>query len=479
MSRKPPNVLLVVSDQLRYDAIHTPLAQTPRFDRLRAQGFTSHQHYTPLGICSPARASLFTGLYPHSNGVLNNMNNPDQLAKRLSVDVPTLAEMLSDAGYRTGYVGKWHLGHDAQPETRGFDDSRMPDLQLRFGPEFDDYWAKIELDHPDSVLTRYPEPGPRFLKRFERLDFPMYATGSVDENVTPGLAVQRNAAELLTEYAASDEPFFLTACTFEPHWPNVLPEPYASMYDAASIEPWANYADDFAGKPGANAAGLEHFGVADFTWDDWAPLVAHYLGAVSFVDDLTGRLIDHLDQLGLADDTIVIVTTDHGDMTGSHRQFNKGPLMYEEVYRIPFVVRWPGVARPGSESAQLTSHLDVLPTILAAAGVSPPAGLHGRDLGPLLRGDDVEWREALMCEFHGDEFGLCSQRMIRRDNYKLVFNSNDVRELYDLDADPAEMTNLAYDPAYLDLRKDLEANLLELMHDSEDSLRAFVVNCLG
>src|SRR3954469_15184409 len=126
-----PNVLLILQDQLRYDVARDPaLAATPSLDRLRAEGTWLSRYYTPLGICSPARASLFTGLYPHAVGVLNNFNGTDALTRNLSRDRPTVAEMLRDTGYRTGYVGKWHLGVDDSAKTRGFDDDPAPDKWL-------------------------------------------------------------------------------------------------------------------------------------------------------------------------------------------------------------------------------------------------------------------------------------------------------------------------------------------------------------
>jgi arylsulfatase A-like enzyme len=152
--------------------------------------------------------------------------------------------------------------------------------------------------------------------------------------------------------------------------------------------------------------------------------------------------------------------------------------MYEEVYRLPFIWRGPGV-QAGVSTDALASHVDVLPTVLEASDGPWPEQLHGCSLMPVLAGDTDGWRESLMSEFHGDEFGLCSQRMLRWGRYKLVYNPNDVRELYDLDADPWELANLALDPSHDALRRDLEARLLELMQETDDSLRYWAVNTLG
>jgi arylsulfatase A-like enzyme len=477
-----PNVLVIMQDQLRYDLVaNAAPCRTPAFDRLRAEGTWFTRAYTPAGICGPARAAFLTGLYPHSNGVLNNVSGTDAVSRNLRHDVPTMGELLAKAGYRTGYVGKWHVGVEDQASARGFSDVHVSDPEM--WAEYKDWAWRFAVENPDAVLTRYPPPSERLAERFPRVPFPMYATSPVDdEAILPARGVLDHSVALLERYAAGDEPFFLMTSFQEPHWPYVLPEPFASMYDPADIPPWPNFDDPFIDKPFTNQSGLEHFGVGGFTWEDWQPAVARYLGSVSLLDDIVGRLLQAVDRLGLADNTVVVATADHGDMAGSHRQFNKGPFMYEEVYRLPFVWRGPGIAA-GQECDALTGHLDVLPTLLELADAPAPGPLHGRSLTPVAadpaHAEGNGWRDALMSEFHGDEFGLYSQRMVRWEHYKLVYNPNDRRELYDLAADPHELHNLAYRPEHADLRRDLEGRLLELMHESDDSLRLWAVNVLG
>jgi arylsulfatase A-like enzyme len=474
-----PNIVLLIQDQLRYDVVDDErLCHTPTLDGLRAEGAWFERHYTTAGICSPARGSLFTGLYPHAHGILNNIHGTDALVRDLPRHHVTVGEALREAGYRTGYVGKWHLGMRDGPGERGFVDPRASDEYLERGEGFRAYRERFSEPTADAVFTRYPPAVSPSAARFPRRPFPLYSIAPAPEEILPARAVTDEASALLREYGEAGEPFFLVVSFVEPHWPSVLPEPFASMYDPGSIPPWPNFDDTFAGKPRTNQAGVEHFGVAGFTWEDWQPVVARYLGAVSFVDRLVGRLLVALEDTGRADDTVVIVTADHGDMTGSHRQFNKGPLMYEEVYRIPLVVRGPGIpARTPTDA--LTSHVDLMPTILDLTGTEPPSGVHGRSLLPLAHRLSSGWRDALLCEFHGDEFGLYSQRMLRSERYKLIYNPNDVRELYDLERDPAELHNLASEPGHSGLRRELEARLLELMHDTDDPLRLWAVNTLG
>lgn len=480
MTTRRPNIVLLLQDQLRWDVAADRGVATPALDRLRAEGLTFEQSYTPTSICSAARASLFTGVYAHRHGVLNNVTGPESVARNPPRDLPTTAELLKAAGYRTGHVGKWHVGLTDGPAARGFDVELAGDGLVGAEDRFEDYRRRWSGAADATVYTRYPPKGER-AARFRPFSFPMYATDSVPEDVTLAAAVADAGVELLESLATSpeDSPFFLVVSFIDPHWPNILPEPWASMYDPAAIKPWASFDDDFEGKPRANQAGLEHFGVADLAWDDWAPVVAHYFGAVTYTDHHMGRVIDALDATGAAADTLVVASADHGDMCGGHRQFNKGPLMYEDTYRIPLVARWPGTVERGRSTAGLASLVDLTPTLVEAGGGSLPAEVHGRSLVPVLKGEADSVRDALLCEFHGDEFGLYSQRMIRRGPHKLVFNPNDVRELYDLSSDPAELHNLAYDPAFAELRQDLEGNLLELMEESGDPLLRMSVNSLG
>ena len=479
MADPRPNVLLILQDQLRHDLVVGDRCPTPTFDRLRAEGTWFDRFYTPLGICSPARASMFTGLYPHTHGMLNNIGGTDAIVRNLSRSFPTVAELLGKAGYRTGYVGKWHLGFDDTPADRGFADWRGRDRDLMKGA-YEEYWQQFKAGVPGAVTTRYRPGSDRFSERFERTPFPIFTSVVQEsEDVIPARAVLDRSAELVDEYTSGGDPWFLVASFIEPHWPNALPEPWASMFDPETIEPWPNFADDYEGKPRANHSMLEHFGVEGWTWDDWAPIVAKYLGAVAFLDDLTGRLVSRLDESGARDDTLLIVSCDHGDLCGAHRQFNKGPVMWEEVYHIPAVMRWPGGGvRAGLSTDGFAGHNDLLPTICEAAGIPVPDPCHGTSLLSQARGGQ-HGRDAIYSEFHGDEFGLCSQRMIRRGDWKLVYNPNDVRELYDLADDPWEMRNLADEPEHRATRLDLEAHLLELMYDNDDSLRLWARNVLG
>jgi arylsulfatase A-like enzyme len=456
---RPPSFLMVVADQLRSDvlgAYGSTTCRTPTLDRLADGGVRFETCIAPSAICSPSRASLLTGRFPHGHGILNNIHEPDALRTEIPPDIPTFPELLREAGYRLGHVGKWHVGH-AGPAARGFlDVSIRVDLVTGIDPAL----GEGERTLLDPAYARYPHG---------RLLAAGIEPRPIDETET-----HRDvdaAISLLERYATMQVPFFLRVDLEGPHHPYAPPAPFAALYPARSIPPWPNFHEDLATKPAAQRRSLEHHGVVGWTWQDWQPVVARYFAFVTFIDAEIGRLLDAVDRLGLAGDLVVIHTADHGDMTGSHGgQFNKGPMMYDEVYRIPLIVRAPGVGRPGVCRTPVGS-LAIMPTILELAGVDPPPGLHADSLVPMLAEPAAQTAEgAAFAEYHGDEWGLYSQRMVRTAEAKLVYSPHGMDELYDLDADPAELVNRSDDPSFRAVRTDLEQRLIDWMVRTDDPL---------
>lgn len=452
---------MVVSDQERADALGSygnPICRTPNLDRLAGEGVRFETCVAPSPICSPCRASLLTGLYPHGHGVVNNTHEPDAIRRELPAELPTFSELLRDGGYRLGYVGKWHLGPGG-PESRGYQDvvGLHDNIVASVGEES---IVETEPDLLEPVFARYPRG--RLL------------IAGIDPRPVEETETRRDAdatIDLLERYASLDEPFFLRVDFEGPHHPYMPPERYAAMYDPSSIPPWPNFDEDAHGKPAAQYRLLEQRGVAGLGWSDWQPIVARYYGFVSFIDAEIGRIVETLERLGLDDDTVVIHTADHGDMTGSHGgQFNKGPLMYDEVCRVPLIVRKGRHATTGVCRAPVGS-LALMPTILDLAGLTPPPGLHVSSLVPYI--DDPEHAaadDAAYAEYHGEEWGLYSQRMIRTSTAKYVYSPHGMDELYDLVSDPHERVNLIDAPGYHDVRADLRKRLLDWMTATDDPL---------
>jgi arylsulfatase A-like enzyme len=281
--------------------------------------------------------------------------------------------------------------------------------------------------------------------------------------------VTSRAIKRLGEFAESGEQFHLRVNHRGPHYPYVAPEPYASMYDPDEIDPWPSYEEDFTGKPAIHERHSAYrFPGGHGDWRDrWAEAVAKYHGFLTFLDDQFGRLLDALEDCGLADQTVVVHAADHGDFAGGHRQFNKGPLMYEDTYRVPLLVRWPGVTDGGVRDEFVVLQ-DLMPTFCDLGGADAPDSTHSRSLVPLLRDEVDDWRDQVVSEYHGDEFGLYSQRMVRWDDYKFVFNYPDRNELYDLGADPHELENRIDDPEYADVTAEGAERLREWMDATGD-----------
>jgi arylsulfatase A-like enzyme len=464
-----PNVLLIVTDQERYDVSapegpampQAPDLTLPGHDRLQAEGMRFEQAYTPTSICSSARASLLTGQYPHAHGMLNNSHGPEALQRNLSTGLSTVSRALKDAGYRTSYVGKWHVNRDEGPGAFGFDSYQGPDdpddealaeHRRRLGVRDD------QIEPQDTVWTDHDRD-------------PTLIAGTVE---APAQALQSAfftdlTIDALEDHARADGPFLHRLDFVDPHFPYLVPDPYASMYEPDDIEPWRSFADTFAGKPGLHAEHLRRRGVRDFTWERWAHAVSLYFGCLSLVSDQIARVLDALDELGLAEDTLVVHTTDHGDFAGAHRQFNKGPLMYEDTYHIPMHVRWPGHVEAGSVNRQMARLQDLAPTIREAAGLKPHDTPSSRSLVPLLEGRTLDdWPQSLFAEYHGDEFGFFSQRMVATQRYKFIYNAYEVDELYDLAEDPHELHNLIDHPAYRERLEHLQDEMLHWMELTED-----------
>jgi len=450
---------MIVSDQERADVLgcYGGPCLTPAIDGLAADGVRFEICLAPTPICSPTRASFLTRLYPHGHAILNNVHEPDALRVELAPGTVTYPELLRDAGYRPGYVGKWHDGARG-PQAVGFHDVVMAS-DVVAGAN-DEAIVETEPELSEPVYARYPHG--RLL------------IAGIDPRPPEETESRRDsdaAIGLLQEYAELDQPFCIRLDFEGPHHPYMPPGQYAALYEPEKIAPWPNFADEATTKPAAQLRLIEQRGVVGWTWADWQPVVARYFGFVSFIDAEIGRVLDALDDLGLRDTTVVIHTADHGDMTGSHGgQFNKGPLMYDEICRVPLIVRDPrstgrGVCR------HLVGSPALMPTILELAGVPVPPGLHVSSLRPWI--DDPgapSGADAAYAEYHGDEWGLYSMRMIRTRTAKYVYSPHGSDELYDLEADPHELVNRVGDPDYAGLRDELRGRLGAWMIDTGDPL---------
>lgn len=459
------NILFLMTDQHRTDTLPcygNTVINTPNLDRIADGGTCFERFYTPTAICTPARASLFTGLFPFRHGMFINPERAGGAQTEIPEALTVLSTPLREVGYRVGHAGKWHIGRDRGPEYYGMDGEHLPGALNPFSQPSYTKWLE-ENDFPpfgvsDPIYGVAHNGTGRGHLIAGRLNQPKEAT--MERFIT------HQAIDLLRSYAeggASDvAPFWLTASWFGPHLPYLIPSEYYDMYDPELVELPASMAETFDGKPPIQQQYSEYWSTDAFDKDQWRKLIAVYWGYVTLIDDCVGILLDELAHLGIEDSTAVIFTADHGEFTGAHRLNDKGPAMYEDIYRIPGLIRVPGMAP--QRRREFASLVDLAPTILDLAGVAPVDAHDGRSLVPILAGEvPDDWPAQIVAEFHGHHFPH-SQRMLRDDRYKLVYNPDSVHELYDLELDPHELSNVYTVPIYREVRTSLERRLyLELV----------------
>jgi len=444
-----PNILLIQADQHRYDCLGVhghPLVRTPNLDRLAAQGVDFSHAFCPAPVCVPSRNSLLYGQWPTAHGAIANYPGeapaPPPDRGRIS-----FSRVLREAGYWLGLVGQWHIHPHISPQDEGFHEYIPESTYER--------WRTGQGLPPRPRTNRwFGEPDPMIAPEQSRLG---WGAGEV--------------IALLERAASGEQPFFIRWDPSEPHLPNIVPEPYASMYAPEAVAPWPSFPDPLIGKPYIQAQQRRTWQIDGWTWDRWAPTVARYLGEISLLDAQVGRILAALERLGLAKSTLVVYTSDHGDLCGGHGMIDKHFVMYDDVTRVPLIVRWPGQARAGSTCPALISHgLDLAVTFCQAAGAPVPSGFQGASLLPLLQGARENGRSYICATYHGSQFGLYSQRMLRERRWKYVWNPTAEDELYDMDGDPGELHNRAADPACAGELARLRHALVAWMEETHDPL---------
>jgi arylsulfatase A-like enzyme len=436
-----PNIIFIFADQLRYSALAchgNRLVRTPHIDRLAREGVVYDQAFSSCPICSPYRGQLLTGRYSHANGVLCN-------EYRLFDGQTTIADALGQAGYRTAFVGKWHLGYGPyrEPERYGFQDM--------FAYDCDHRYYRVEYWHN--------EEGP----------FPMVAYAP------------RVETQLTLDYIRDqrrihpDEPFCLFLSWGPPHWTGSggggrpygdYPQEY-SIYDPRSVD-----------VPGNVPAQFEAFARAE---------IADYYSMISSLDDCLGRILAALDEWGLAGDTIMCFSSDHGDHLSSHGYGKPGDgwmhhtlraskaTPHEESVHIPFILRYPARVKGGCRTTTLFTSVDVMPTLLGLCGVAVPNGVQGRDLSHAALGVPGEEPDSVYLQILGPGWpprtkwvGLWRGLRTERYVYARWHDRDGMRLLFDRAEDPLEMTNLIDDPAHAALAAQMEERLRARIAEVDD-----------
>ncbi len=462
MSR--PNFLIIFPDQQRFDHIGAcrPGGDTPHIDRIAETGCTFARAYTPCPLCSPARAAMMTGRFPHAVGV------PSNTSERVTGPSPAevmVSQLLARRGYRCGYSGKWHI-------------SRGPVEPWGFAEVVGNHHHYARWCRREGVpLTVISDDSPQ---RFRLAD----AAGRLGAYSTPVPApapcgagqdydsfVAAEADRLVRRYAQQDSPFAVWCCFHGPHPPFVIPEPYYSLYSPGEIPRPANFADPpqaIERWQGAVSPIASRF--LQWDWPAWQKAAAAYRGYVKLLDDAVGLLLETLRRLKLLDETVVIYTTDHGEMLGNHRLWQK-MNMYEESAHIPLIVRPPGGC-PRRQVEALVNLADVAPTILDFAGIEPPGNLHSSSLRPLIAGEAGDDREATFSQWNSHELRPGNLRMVRTERHKYIWYPEGKDSLYNLSADPHELTDRIDDPSCAGIVREHRARLLEWLRATDDPLSA-------
>ena len=429
-TQRQPNVIVFFTDQQRWDTsgLHgNPLDLMPNFDRMAQEGTHLKYMFTNQPVCGPARAAIQTGLYPTANGVWKN-------AIALPQNQKTLAHYFKEGGYQTAYIGKWHLANDLVDG-----EGPVPEHQ-RGGYE---YWLASNV----LEFTSQPYHTVMFDNEGQAVSLPGYRVDAVTDSAIRYITGHRQ------------RPFFLYLSFLEPHHQNnqddyPAPEGYRERYEGRWIPA------DLAALGGPSIYGN----------------IGGYFGMVKRLDEALGRMLDALKSLGILDNTIVLFTSDHGN----HFKTRNGEYKrsgHEASIRIPGAINGPGFGG-GGQVQQMVSHIDILPTLLTAAGLPVPAKMPGKAVTPLNRDRMKDWPEEVFVQISEAQVG----RTIRTNRWKYIVSapgldgnevpgSNFYREemLYDIKADPHELTNLAGMESYREVADDLKERLIRKMVEAGET----------
>ncbi|MFQ6131638.1 MAG: sulfatase-like hydrolase/transferase [Armatimonadota bacterium] len=457
-----PNILIVMSDHERAEVVRPDSpCPTPHAGRVAAEGIRFDQAYTVAGHCCPARASFMTGVFPSRHGVFNNVMNPTALRRGLNPGVRTWSEILAEDGYRLSYTGKWHVSSEEGPEDRG--------------------WTPFGQVTATGYSPRrtWERPPPSRRQREQNLLKSVWAPrngwpdvllcgtrkGAIED--TREFQETLDGIEELKRLTQQDGPWCLYVGWGGPHDPYVIPDPWASMIDPGDVELPPSYGDDLMDRPAIYRRQKQ-------LWDQLTPdqvklALAHYWGYCAMLDHMFGMILDALDETGQADNTLVVRTSDHGDLVGAHGLFLKGIPPYEEAYSVPLIVRWPaGIRQPGRVSSSIVQLMDLAPTLCEAAGAPPLDPCDAQSLLPIFTSQEPDGaRQELYCQMNGVEL-YYTQRIMRVGRYKYVFNGFDFDELYDLEADPHERRNLINEPKLESVRRMLLERLWDWARKTDD-----------
>ncbi|HRJ70712.1 MAG TPA: sulfatase-like hydrolase/transferase [Terrimicrobiaceae bacterium] len=496
MAHKPLNILLITSDQQHWSLLGclNREVKTPHLDRLAAQGTLFRRAYCTNPTCTPSRSSIITGMMPSAHGAWS-------LGTKLREDVPTVGDVFQAGGYATDLIGKAHFqplrGTEAYPSLEAYPGLQDLDFWRGFhGPFYGFQHVELNRSHGDEAHV-----GQHYAAWMEDAGFAgwrkhfraptgttsgEYGAWSLPEEYHYNAWIAERTNARLSRHAGSGTPFFLWASFPDPHPPYLVPEPWASMFDPDELT--------LPGPvPGEHDLNPEHFRKTQEENPDFGLManeqpngnsghgchshlkspserardLALYYGMMAMTDHYVGKILAHLEETGMADNTLVLFTSDHGHLYGQHGMTAKGPFHYEDLIRVPMIVRWPGHVPEGRQSDALQSLVDLSPTFLAAAGIGIPPFMCGVNQLPVWTGACESARSDVVVE-NRHQPNAIHMRTYVDSRYKLtIYRSQPYGELFDLLEDPGEVRNLWNDPASSGLRSDLTRKLLDAVMANE------------
>lgn len=483
---KRPNILLITSDQQHFNTLgaFNKEIKTPNLDKMIAEGTTFNRAYCPNPTCTPTRGSIITGMHPSQHGGWS-------LGTKVPEDIHTIGDDLMAIGYKTALVGKAHFqpldSTDEYPSIEAYPTLQDLDFWKSFNSK-DTPWygfGHCELTRNHTDEAHVGQHYALWLEEKGCVDWKQYfrkPTGYLENkrerqwlipeefHYNNWIAERTNA--LMSDYVENDEPFFLWSSFFDPHPSYCVPDPYFSMYDPDKLTLPTYTEGEFDHMPPQYAmtkgdtnepfnefleSGYCNHGFNTHIKDQdlLRQQLSIYYGMVTMMDKYIGKIVDQLETLGIADNTIVVFSTDHGHFIGHHGLSAKGAFHYEDMIKIPYIVKYPGKVPAGKTSEALQSLVDLAPTFLSLIGEKVPGCMSGVDQSHVWLGIEDEARDHIICENHHQPTKVHLKTYVDK-RYKLtVYYNQTYGELFDLEKDPGEINNLWDKPEFSQLKSEL------------------------
>ena len=484
-----PNILFIMTDQESTSlsgCYGNKKIKTPTRDSFAENGIRFDNHYIASFPCSPSRATMITGLYAHHHGVVTN-------GVVLDERIETFGSQLGKAGYRTTWIGKSHMGgwfephdegtcpyHEVKTSEEGFDWVKHPggaggeDYRLNGFQTWVSGWSHYRsylqtTDLPDDIKEDRWVGGHEVMQTAKDSEH-AYSRLTEDHHMANWMSGE--AIKTLERHQSSEDPFCMVLSFYAPHHPIAPPKPYDTMYDPNDMELPESFNAETEGKnlPGHNyESGHSNYIADNWTEDQAKAYLARYYGYVSYLDDQMAKVIKSLKDTGQYENTIILFSSDHGDMLCEHGMIYKHCFNgFDTLMKVPMTMQWPAVLKKGQVQSGLTSHVDLFPTLLELAGVESTAEVDGESVANALKQEMKSPREQIFLDVMNQGY------MTRKGKWKFVLNIAQVKgtttrkqdELYNLEEDPMELKNLCLLGTNLDVADELKDDIFNWLVES-------------